>query len=243
MAEYSKIGKEYPDHINDQLYRHFCQLVAWDKNKVERINNITRVKRFDNTEWLIYNQTDEGHDKVYGKKHVFFRSGLGKFLQIDTETVRVPNEEFVNNPTTDIEFDIDGKPKTASEISMFREVTNVIGEHEAYSIPFTKENLDKLHKKCKDKGTTQKQDEITSYAVAREGGINILVTDSYEHFRNGDFETLFNYGGIPSKEERYRIDSFRMNRVGNQNQNNIPFSSQGSTTSEEDKFMTGVMKV
>ena len=107
----------------------------------------------------------------------------------------------------EFDFDNNDRPKDVSKMDLFKEKATIVGEREAYSIPFTKENLDKLHKKCKDAGRAAKQEEITSYGMTKENDIGILVTGSYEQFRNGDFDTLFNYGCIPTKEEKERIDS------------------------------------
>lgn len=237
VSEYQKIGQSYPDSIQDQIFEHHQQLIAWDPNKTERINGITRVKRFDGSEYLIYSETSEGRDKLYGRRHTFFRNNLGKYIQLDVETVRTPNEEILANPTMAAEFDFDNndRPKDVSKMDLFKEKATIVGEREAYSIPFTKENLDKLHKKCKDAGRAAKQEEITSYGMTKENDIGILVTGSYEQFRNGDFDTLFNYGCIPTKEEKERIDSPKRVR---------PFVSSGAgvlaATSEEATGAVGV---
>ena len=71
--------------------------------------------------------------------------------------------------------------------------------------------------------------------MTKENDIGILVTGSYEQFRNGDFDTLFNYGCIPTKEEKERIDSPKRVR---------PFVSSGAgvlaATSEEATGAVGV---
>jgi hypothetical protein len=61
-----------------------------------------------------------------------------------------------------------------------------------YSIPFTKQNLEELHKKCNDKAA--RITERTKYSVWPEGGTKISV-ESYHDFANLDFQTLHKYGG------------------------------------------------
>lgn len=203
VNEYLKIGQEYPDHINDLMFRHHHQLIDWDPNKKEVINSLTRVKTFDDSEYLVYSDTSEGVDKIYGRRHTFYRSNVGRYLKIETQKTRIPNPDFVANPS--LEYDLNdsngGKARDYGAISPYKEVTNVVGETEAYSLPFTKANLEELRKKCNDK---------TRYSVAKESGQTVLV-NNFESFRDGDFEQLFNYGGVLDKSERNRIDN--MNRL------------------------------
>jgi len=235
---YTKAQQPYPDHMQDQLYQHHCELIQHDEHKREIIRGLTRVKAYNGNEYLVYSAISEGHDRIYGKLHQFFRSGLGKYTDLQTETINVINEEFQANPTaaTDIDFDISGKPKNASNISAFKTVTNIIGEREAFSIPFTKEAADKLHKKCIDKedlkkATIVKPEEVTSYAVAKQDGIAITITDTYEHWRDGDFGVLFHYGCLPSLEDKRRIDAITADRVNRYSSPEVLSAAAAATTS------------
>lgn len=206
IAEYQKTGQEYPDHVQDLMFRHHHQLIDWDRNKREIINSVTRVKLWNGEEYLVWSDTSEGVDKVYGRKHTFYRSNLGRYLKIETQTTRIPNPDFQSNPN--MEFDLndssgDGKPKDFGNLSPFKEITNVIGEKEAYSLPFTKANLEDLHKRCIDKAANT--GELTSYSVSK------------------DIDILFNYGCIPTKSERERIDN--MNSMNRFRQTLAPSSS------------------
>jgi len=66
IAEYQKIGKEYPKTVLDQDFTAFMQKMAWDPNKREIIQEITRIRLVDDSEFLVYGSKWEGHDKLYG---------------------------------------------------------------------------------------------------------------------------------------------------------------------------------
>jgi hypothetical protein len=68
-----------------------------------------------------------------------------------------------------------------------------------YCIPFTKERLEELHKKCSDKGP--RLGENTKYYVQPEGGTTITV-ETYNDFLNGSFNDLHKYGKIPTDEDK-----------------------------------------
>ena len=208
LDSYANADKKYEPHIQDSLFSHHESLIAADPKKREIIHKITRVKRFDGQEFLVYASTVEGRDSVYNRLHKFYRDNLGKYIELEIDKINTIDEAFVNNPNMDADFDIDGNLKTSGK-SAFKTVIQVLGEHEAYSIPFSAKNLEKLKEKCKDKtsASVAKIEDTTSYFVSRENGITISVTD-YESLRDGLFEELFTYGKkSPTKEERQRIDA------------------------------------
>jgi hypothetical protein len=176
IAEYKKIGKEYPQSVLDKDFTAFMHKIAWDPDKREIIGGITRVKMADDTEFLTYGSKWEGHDKMYGNYDKRFRGELGVYEAIEKRTTLVLNEE--KN-----EFEERVMPGR-------REIR--------YSIPFTKAALEDLHKRCNDSGA--KMTDRTKYYVQREGGTTITV-ETYNDFLNGKFDDLHKYGKIPSDEE------------------------------------------
>jgi hypothetical protein len=177
IAEYKKIGKEYPKTVLDNDFTAFMHKIAWDPNKHETIGGITRIKLADDTEYLTYSSRWEGHDKLYGNYDKRNRCELGVYEGIERQTTRVLNEEK----------------------NEFQEVVTAGRREPKYSIPFTKEKLEELHQKCNDKAA--RIAERTKYSVWPEAGTKISV-ESYEDFANGKFSDLIKYGKIPTDEDR-----------------------------------------
>jgi hypothetical protein len=177
IAEYKKIGKEYPQTVLDKDFTAFMHKIAWDPNKREIIGGITRVKMADDTEFLSYGSMWEGHDKMYGNYDKRFRGELGVYEGLEKQITRVLNEE---------------KNEFEEKISIGRKEIR-------YSIPFTKATLEELHKKCNDKAA--KLVDRTKYYVLPEGGTTITV-ETYDDFLNGKFADLYKYGKIPTDEDK-----------------------------------------
>lgn len=176
IAEYAKIGKEYPRTVLDKDFTAFMQKIAWDPNKKETVQQITRIKLADDTEFLTYGSKWEGHDKMYSNYDERYRGELGTYEGIEKLVARVLNEEK----------------------NEFQEVVKPGRTEIRYSIPFTKEKLEELHKKCNDKAA--RMTDRTKYYVQPEGGTTITV-ERYEDFANGKFADLYKYGKIATADE------------------------------------------
>ena len=177
IAEYAKIGKDYPSTVLDKDFTAFMHKIAWDPNKRETIQEITRIKLADDTEFLTYSSRWEGHDKLYGNYDKRNRCELGVYEGIERQTTRILNEEK----------------------NEFQEVVTAGRREPKYSIPFTKEKLEELHQKCNDKAA--RIGERTKYSVWPEAGTRISV-ERYEDFSDGKFTDLIKYGKIPTAEDK-----------------------------------------
>jgi hypothetical protein len=102
---------------------------------------------------------------------------LGVYEGIEKQVTRVLNEEK----------------------NEFQDVVSAGRREMRYSIPFTKEKLEELHKKCNDKAA--RIGERTKYSVWPEAGTRISV-ERYEDFLNAKFSDLFKYGKIPTGEDK-----------------------------------------
>jgi hypothetical protein len=173
IAEYKKIGKEYPRTVLDKDFTSFMKKIAWDPSKRETIGDITRIRLADNSEFLIYGSKWEGHDKLYGNYDERYWDEVGVYEGLEKQITRVLNEEK----------------------NEFQEVVKVGRRDTRYSIPFTKQNLEELHKKCNDRAA--RIGDRTKYSVWPEGGTKISV-ETYQDFLDGRFDDLHKYGKIPT---------------------------------------------
>jgi hypothetical protein len=195
LKSYADAGLKYEEHIQDKLFAHFEKTIQNDKNRKETINSLTRIKTPDG-EWLTYSCTIEGHD-VFGVRHTYFKDNCGEFVKFDVETTHVFNKD-----AAPAEFDPDNDKPAESNVSLYKEVKNILAERRGFSIAYSKENCDKLHEKCNDS---------TSYNVANNNRI-VNVNDTYENWRDTDFSILFNYGCRPNRDIKERIDMITANR-------------------------------
>jgi hypothetical protein len=184
IAEYKRIGKEYPQSVLDKDFTAFMHKIAWDPNKREIIQEITRIRLADDSEFLIHDSLWEGHDKLYGNRDKRYRGELGVYEGIEKQVTRVLNEEK----------------------SEFEERVTVGRKEMKYSIPFTKAALEELHKRCNDKGA--RMADRTHYYVLLDGG-TVITVETYSDFLNGRFDDLYKYGKIPTNDEDKLITTTR----------------------------------
>jgi hypothetical protein len=170
IAEYKKLGKEYPRTEFDKDFAYFMQRIEWDPDKRETIGSISRLKVSDESEFLIYSSKWEGHDEALKNYDHRTRDKLGIYEKLEKHTTRSLNIE-----------------------NQIEERTTIGRKTLAYSIPFTKERLEELHKICNDRSANPA--DKTKYYVEPLGGTEITII-RYEDFLNGDFEDLHKNGAI-----------------------------------------------
>src|SRR5215831_13791040 len=174
-AEFRKYNLPYPpNEFQDAWDRHVRRL-ANDPNRIDRITQMRRVKIGQDFEFITYTHILSGHDDN-GSYWESAQAEVGTYPILRPQNIRQLNEE-------------EGRYET---------ITRSYSEEMAYWIPFNPENIERLHKQCVDSPTqTTKR---TSYAVMPDGGTEISV-DSFNHWANGNFEELYEFGSIQSQEQ------------------------------------------
>jgi hypothetical protein len=198
VKEFEGTNRKYEDSVHDLLYQHHLELISKDSNKYEVIESIQRVKTDSpdangNTEFITYSATSYGRDSVYQRKRSYYRSGLGSYIALQKEEIRTPSQTMLSNPDLQMQFDINDRPKSVNDASLFDKRIEILGENIAYSIPYTKETLNAM----KDRTTNK-----TVLSVVKDGGTEVAVKCGWEEFVSTSFDTLYQFGKNPTKEER-----------------------------------------
>ena len=172
VAEYKRIGKEYPNTMDDDRYVKYLRRNANSphsaRNKIE-LHTLVRELANDGKEYLVWSMRDVMYSPL-GGEDPFFRTGLGKYP--------IP----ITRPSIVL-----GENMQTSEV-----VTgDVIRDDIGYEKPYTRENIEALHEYAMD----YRQQGKTQYIVRRIGGRKITIP-KYEDFRDGDFEDLEKNGKI-----------------------------------------------
>ena len=183
---YAAIGVPYPKEMYDDWYDKFLKLTKNTKEKDYKIY-IGQMKRFilkTGEEFLIHDMTEERLDPLGNVKR-FYRGGIGKYGR------PIPHYEIKVNPEEGYE-----KSKV---------VTGVDTVEDAYSIPFTKENIDKL---------TKYTDGNTAYSIQKEDyqtGITITI-DNFTSWRDGNPIELLRFGHIASSYEKQVLEDEKIGK-------------------------------
>jgi hypothetical protein len=179
VAEYSKIGKEYDYDLADELYKNWLRettaegLSEYTHHKTKEVTKIVRVRAEDGKEYLLYSLIEYRVDVALNVKH-WWLPNIGKY------PIPTPRYE-----TTSIEF---GK--------FNRRIAEVVNIETGFSIPFTKDNLDKI----RDIGLPP-QGKV-QYIVETFNGIKTSVA-THEDLRNEeDFDALVHFGKRPTPKQR-----------------------------------------
>jgi hypothetical protein len=85
---------------------------------------------------------------------------------------------------------------------MFREVKNVVGSKEAFSIPFSKEKLDELYQKRNT--NPEGPEQVQKCYKMKDNGTTVSV-NKYEDFRDGDFRLDQDFKKIKMEREIKRV--------------------------------------
>jgi hypothetical protein len=116
-----------------------------------------------------------------GKEYLTYDATDTRYTPLGAErTCYLPNQGKYPIPITQPELRM-GENMTTEEISSGPIIRYDVG----YEIPFTKENVDKIHEFADDKS----QRARTQYILRRAGGAKHTVL-KYEDFRDGDFEDV-----------------------------------------------------
>jgi hypothetical protein len=163
---YAQIGKEYQNTLTDDRYTLFLRKTANSPHSA-RNKKIVRVMirelADDGNQYLKYDIEDIRYDAI-GAEWAEYCPNQG----IYPIPISQPKIEFGDNMST-------------------KDVVNgdIIRYDIGYEIPFTKENVDKIHELCNDISQSQR----TQYIVKRYSGMKHSVI-KYEDFRDKIFEEL-----------------------------------------------------
>ena len=186
VREYQKIGKEYPNTLTDEDYIKFQKRTANSPHSGRNKKEITRMIREladDGNEYLIWDMREIKYTPL-GAEDEFYCPGLGKY------PIPITRPQIVFGDNMQTQEVVSG---------------NVVRDDVGYSMPFTKENADELHKFALD----YKQQGRTRYVIRRVGGRRISVSN-YEDFRDGNFDELEKYGTL---EEKVTLDISAKNKI------------------------------
>jgi hypothetical protein len=182
IAEYEKIGQAYPMEFLEEHYENdFLKNTTNDPKllaehgggrKPVEVANMFRKKTREGGEYIYYGQTEYRLDKALNLKH-WFTSRIGMY------PIPRGRYEMVHRDFGQVE----------------RVLREVEGVDTGYSIPFTKENLDKI----RDLGL--QHEGKTTYYVEAINGLKFSVA-TYEDLRNGDFDELVHFNKIPTPLQR-----------------------------------------
>jgi hypothetical protein len=181
IREYKKIGLGYTDSTLDDIYAYWLKQTQgysedvaqyFGPRKEKEVHAITRVKTKDGKEWLTYQMMHRRLDAAGNLTHRYL-SPLGVY------PVPIPHYTF----------------KQMNFGKMERVVDKVVNIEKAYSIPFTKENLNKI----RDIGL-QHEGKV-QFGVQLPNGLVSHVKD-YSDLRDGGFEELAAFNRIPTEAQR-----------------------------------------
>jgi hypothetical protein len=127
VAEYQRVGQVYDPTVHDSVWAWFLSLMTAEPVKhqeIERkITTMYRLKTDDGKEWLVYHESLYGHDWK-GNRKDFFNSGVGKIQGW-------PIWEYERDPSTN---------------KVVEGTTQVQALEDKYTIPFSKDTVEKLLK-------------------------------------------------------------------------------------------------
>lgn len=180
VAEYSKIGLPYPDETFDLEYEKWLKnttaenLSNYTEHKEKEVNKFFRVRGRDNKEYLVYSFVHYRLDEALNCVH---RS------QPDIGIYPIPRPRYT------VSYGAFGKQE--------RHIAEVMQNDKGYSIPFTRENVEKI----KDMGL-QLEGKV-SYLLLSPNG-NKMSVATYEDFRDGRYDELLAFSKIPTERQRQR---------------------------------------
>lgn len=177
IAEYKKIGMEYPKTLMDYWYKQFLRVTKNTKKEDYKIyiRNMKRVILSSGEEYIVHDMDETRYDGLHNRK-VFHRGGIGLYAK------PVPHREI--------------KARVSEDEGFVQDViTTVESVETGYSIPFNQKNIDKLIKYCD--GNTAFIIQKMDYQSARKFTIRSL-----NDWQNGSTEELLRFGHIASSYEQ-----------------------------------------
>lgn len=167
--EYQKVGQPYEETEEDKHYKFILKQLENDPNKKETISAMTRIAVGPNEEFIVYHHKWEGINPI-GSHVSVTQTNVGIYGHFEPIYERFIQED-----------------NTYGQRLISKNTTV------AYSIPFTKETADNLHKLCND--VSAKSGLRTKYYIMPDGGTKITV-NSYKDWRDGEYEDLHENGKI-----------------------------------------------
>jgi hypothetical protein len=164
---YAKIGRQYENTLKDDQYAAFLKKTANSPHSARNKKVVTamiRERAEDGNEYLRYELSDTRYDAI-GAEWTQYCPNQGVY----PIPIAQPKIQFGENMST-------------QEV-----VTGDIIRYEmGYEFPFTKENVDSIHKLANDRSRNNR----TEYIVSEYKGGRRFTILSYEDFRDKSFEEL-----------------------------------------------------
>jgi hypothetical protein len=193
IEEYKKVGLQYPENAHDKHWNGVLERTPdgegnqyAHKNKT-RVTGITRRRLASGKEYLTWHQTEIRYTPL-GDPEYKSRTNLGKYPIIEYKHAMKEEKSGYRHPVT--------QPTGNTKIG--------------YSLPYTVENIDRLHQNAVDGYQFEEAINIdmrpTSYALLDERKHMVYSIKNWEDFRDGSFEDLYEHGRkTESDEERKAI--------------------------------------
>jgi len=188
IEEYKKVGLPYPDNHHDKHYQDFLERTPagrgndyTHKNKT-RVSDIYRYRLTPEKEYLVWNQTETRYSPLDNPERVT-KTNLGRYPIVEMKNVMQVEESGYKHVVTEPT----GHTKTG------------------YSLPYTLKNIDNLHKNASDdyefEEATGKDMRPTHYHLYDARKRNTIAIHSWEDFRDGDFDELYQYSKKVSSDQ------------------------------------------
>jgi hypothetical protein len=177
LAEYEKLGIEYPRVMQDEFYEKFLRITRATKQQDRKfyIRSMVRHILANGEQYIIHDIQDTAYDGLHNRK-TFYRGGMGKYAK------PVPHREI--------------KARITEDEGMVQDIITTVDTIETgYSISFNQKNIDKLAKLV---------DGNTQYSIRKEDyktGMTFSV-EGHNAWRNGSMEELLRFGHIASEYEK-----------------------------------------
>jgi hypothetical protein len=193
VAEFKKAGLEYPDNDSDTAYQILLERTPtgpgnpFAKKNKTRITAIYRYRLAPGREFLVWNEVETRYTPL-GNPEQDHRLNLGRYPVIEYQNIMKQEESgyryTVTEPT--------GYTKTG------------------YSMPYTLEDIDILHKNASDdygfEELNEREIKPTRYYLKDLRKRTTVSVKKWEDFRDGDFDELYEYGTkITSPEQAQQI--------------------------------------
>lgn len=179
IAAFKEVGIKYENAMWDNHYENFQRKTKRtpEKDRLRAIHNLKRLvipanSRDKERTIIVHDMWEEAYDAL-GNKLTTYRGGLGCY----------------HKPRVKREYKLD--METGEKVPV------IVGIEEletCYSIPFSKENIDKLAKYVTGN---------TTFLIQRMGGGSRKITvDSFEDWKNGNVEEVLRFGHRASDYEK-----------------------------------------
>lgn len=193
VAEYEKLDPPYnfyPDTPEDIAKEKYMQMTARSPTEDRFITVLKRIMAADGNEYLVYGQILERQD------------GIGNVHPWDNDTTEGAYQKPI--PLKELKYDENNNP--------VRRTKSIRRVDTGYSIPFTKENCENLHKDCNDNANAPQPK--TQYYVEKWNDNKTVTVLTYDDFLNGEFDDLFNHSKITTNNNNKQETSSNQIRLG-----------------------------